>query len=137
MKLYITTENHARVKKSFINLKGYNLIIVENILEEFGYSYNTIDDYGSFMVNKRIRELMTGSPKTKIPKNIVYINPYLTKETLENIFNISQDIYEDTSKVLLDDYNVPKMKDYYNMFDEIIYFPLIKKVRLIDTIEIK
>ena len=34
--------------------------------------------------------------------------------------------------VLLDDYNVPRLTHLYSHFDEIVFFPLVKKIRLIE-----
>ena len=33
---------------------------------------------------------------------------------------------------LLDDYDTPKLRDYYSLFDEIIFFPTFKKTKIIE-----
>lgn len=36
--------------------------------------------------------------------------------------------------VILDDYDTPKMKEYYKMFDEVIFFPSIKRTKIVECV---
>ena len=40
--------------------------------------------------------------------------------------------YKKEDLTLLDDYDTPKLKDYYSLFDEIIFFPTFKKTKIIE-----
>ena len=53
------------------------------------------------------------------------------------MFEIVSKIENISEIVLLDDYNVPKLQHLYTNFDEIVYFPSVKKVRLIEAINIE
>lgn len=132
MKFYITIEGIPRLKRSFLNLKLYSIINVSEILEENGYTYETINEYGTFIVNERIMTLIQSYMKSKRIRGIIYSNEYLGRETVENLFDTLEPYTKIQNIVLLDDYNLPKLKEYYSLFNEIIYFPSVKKVRLIE-----
>jgi len=132
VKFYITIEGIPRLKRSFLNLKLYSIINVSEILEENGYTYETINEYGTFIVNERIMTLIQSYMKSKRIRGIIYSNEYLGRETVENLFDTLEPYTKIQNIVLLDDYNLPKLKEYYSLFNEIIYFPSVKKVRLIE-----
>jgi len=132
MKFYITTENITRLKKSFLNLKLFSIIYIPDILAEYGYTYSTIDEYGSFIISSRITDLIKTYAKSKRIRGIIYSNPQLSEEVLPNIFDILLSIDNISEIVLFDDYNVPKLQHLYQSFDEIVFFPSIKKIRLIE-----
>jgi hypothetical protein len=137
MKFYITVEGVPKLKRSFLNLKLYSTIDVSEILDDFGYSYETIDEYGIFIVNETIIKLIENYVKSKRIRGIIYSNEFLSAGTIENLFETLEPMTKIQDIVLLDDQNVPKLKKYYNYFNEIIFFPSIKKIRLIECKPIK
>jgi len=137
MKFYITIEGIAKLKRSFLNLKLYFIINVSELLKEYEYSYDTIDEYGIFIINDKILSLIKNYVKSKRIRGIIYTNEYLNEDTIENLFDTLEPIEKIQDIVLLDDYNIPKLKDYYKYFNEIIFFPSIKKIRLIEARPIK
>lgn len=132
MKFYVTIEGVPRLKKSLLNLKLYSIIYIPEILEQYGYTYSTIDDYGSFIISNQITELIKTYAKSKRIRGIIYSNPDVNEDVLPNIFDTLAEIDTISEVVLLDDYNVPKLTRLYPIFDEIVFFPSIKKVRLIE-----
>ena len=136
MKFYVTIENTSRLKKSFLNLKLFSIIYIPEILEEYGYTYSTIDDYGSFIISNQINELIKTYAKSKRIRGIIYSNPDINESILPNIFETLIEIDTISEIVLLDDYNVPKLTHLYQNFDEIVFFPSVKKTRLIECIKI-
>ena len=58
MKFYVTVEGIQKLKRSFLNLKLFSIIDVQRILEDHGYTYETIDDYGTFIINEEIISLI-------------------------------------------------------------------------------
>lgn len=132
MKFYVTAEGTQRLKKSFLNLKLFSIIYIPEILEQYGYTYSTINDYGSFIISNHINELIKTYSKSKRIRGIIYSNPNIDENILPNIFETLVNIETISEVVLLDDYNVPKLRPLYSHFDEIIFFPSIKKIRLIE-----
>jgi len=133
MKFYITTEGAAKLKRSFLNLKLFSIVHVPEILEKYGYHYNTIDQYGAFIISNKINEMIISFSKSKRIRGIIYSNPNISEDLLPNLFETLKDLETISEIVLLDDYNVPKLKKIYPYFDEIIFFPSIKKIRLIES----
>lgn len=132
MKFYITVENIAKLKRSFLNLKLYSIIDIPSILEEYGYRYDNISEYGSFIINEKINSLISTYIKSKRIRGIIYTNENLNRDIINNLFDTLEPLGKIQDIVLLDDYNVPKLKPFYEYFNEVIFFPSIKKVRLIE-----
>jgi len=133
LKFYVTIEGTLRLKKSFLNLKLFSIIYIPAILEEYGYTYSTIDEYGSFIISNHINNLIKTYAKSKRIRGIIYSNPNINEDILPNIFETLEEIDLIREIVLLDDYNVPKLTHLYHKFNEIVFFPSIKKVRLIEA----
>lgn len=133
MKFYITTEGTQKLKRSFLNLKLFSIINVDDILKKFNYNYETINDYESFIVSNKINDLILSYSKSKRIRGIIYSNPSVNEYTIMSLYDTLDKLDTVTNLVLLDDYNVPKHIKLYPYFDEIIYFPSIKKIRLIES----
>ena len=110
MKFYLTVENITKLKRSFLNLKLFSIIYIPEILEQYGYTYSTIDEYGSFIVSKHIQTLIKTQSKSKRIRGIIYSNPSINEDILPNLFETLYDNNMITEIVLLDDFNVPKLK---------------------------
>lgn len=136
MKFYVTTEGIQRLKNSFLNLKLFSIIHIPDILEEYGYTYSSIDEYGSFIISNHINDSIKIYAKSKRIRGIIYSNPNINEKLLDNLFETIADINNITEAVLLDDYNVPKLEHLYFYFDEIIFFPAFKKIRLIECVSL-
>lgn len=137
MKFYITIEGTPRLKRSFLNLKLFQIINIPDILEQHGYTSETIDEYGSFIITTKLLSLIKNYSKSKRIRGIIYSNPGLNDEIIENLMGIVSEFEKIETTVLLDDYYVPRLNHFYGLFSEIIYFPSVKKVRLIECQPIK
>ena len=137
MKFYITGENVGKIKKSILNIKLFSIINVNEIIEQYGYTYSTMDNYSAFIINKKIIELIKVYSKSKRIRGIIYCNPKINQDIVDNLFDILEPYQTISNIVLFDDYNVPKLNSLYSSFNEIIFFPSIKKIRLIEMEEIK
>ena len=132
MKFYVTTEGTQKLKRSFLNLKLFSIIHVSSILEQYGYTYSTIDEYGSFIVSNKINSLIKTYSKSKRIRGIIYSNIDINEDIIPNLFESLEHLDSITEIVLMDDYYLPKLKHLYTYFDEIIFFPSVKKIRLIE-----
>ena len=133
MKFYITVEGNNRLKRSFLNLKIFSIISISDILDELGYTAKTIDEYGSFIVSKKIQSLIINYSKSKRIRGIIYSNQNLNEPSVIALLEALKSVQGIDEVVLMDDYNVPKLKAFYKFFDEIVYFPSVRKIRLIEA----
>jgi len=133
MKFYMTIEGVQKLKRSFLNLKLFQIIDVQEILDEYGYTYDTIDEYGAFIANKRILSLIKNYTKSKRIKGIIYSNSKLNEDIIENLKEHIITYEKITEIVLIDEFNLPKLQTLYPIFSEIMFFPSIKKIRLIEA----
>lgn len=136
MKIYITIENRQRLKRSFLNLKMYSILSVDKILNDYGYSYDTLDEFNTYIVNSKIQDMFASQIKSKRNKGVIYSNSYLSEDVLLNLIAKLGEFDKVTEIVLLDDVNAPKMKSFYKYFDEIIFFPSVKKVKLVECVSL-
>ena len=137
MKFYITVEGTSRLKRSFLNLKLFQIINIPDILEQHGYTAETIDDYGSFIVTTKLLSLIKNYSKSKRIRGIIYSNPNITSEIINNLMEIVGQFDKIEETVLLDDYYTPRLNHFYPQFNEIIFFPSVKKIRLIECHGVK
>mgnify|MGYP001009116131 FL=1 len=137
MKFYVTIEGVQKLKRSFLNLKLFSIINVQQIIIDCGYSYNNIDDYGAFIVNETIMSQIKNYSKSKRIRGIIYSNPNLNEGIILNLRERVEKNPRINDFVLIDEYNLPRLQEYYPMFSEIIFFPSIKKIRLIECKSIK
>ena len=67
---------------------------------------------------------------------MIYINSNLNCDTIVAIKNsinvITNSVIE--SYVILDDFDIPKVNDYYSLFDEVVFFSSLRKTKLIECV---
>ncbi len=137
MKFYVTIEGVQKLKRSFLNLKLFSIINVQQIIEDYGYTYSTIDEYGAFIINEKIMALIKNYSKSKRIRGIIYSNPNLNDAIIENLKEKIAVFEKISEYVLIDEFNIPKLQQLYPLFTEIIFFPSIKKIRLIEAKDIR
>ena len=132
MKFYITIEPCRKLKNLFSNLSSFYIIDVDRLLRESGLDVNnTVHQY---LINVELERLIISGAKSKRYKGIIYINSLVKCDTIVSIKNSVDSITNSAveSMVILDDYDAPKLKDYYTLFDEVIFFPAMKRTRIIE-----
>ncbi len=137
MKFYVTSEGIQKLRRSFLNLKLFSLIDVQEIIEGYGYTYDTMGDYGAFIVNDVINNMIKNYSRSKRIRGIIYINANMNEDVIANLRENLETNDKITEFVLIDEYNLPKLQSLYHLFNEIIFFPSIKKIRLIEASPIK
>lgn len=132
MKFYITGESYRKLRNVFTNLNTFYIIDVDSLIRESGL--NPEKAAHRFIINTEIERLIANGAKSKRYTGIIYINKGLNFDIIMSIKNSLNDItksqVEDLS--LLDDYDTPKFKQYYKLFDEVIFFPTFKKTKIIE-----
>lgn len=133
MTIYITKEDSAKVKESYLNISHYALISVTSIFDEFNYDfdeYDEISQYSAEVINNRILDLIYRGIKIKRFVGIIYSNPKLAEENLADIVNKFNSIDGITKVVFLDNSN-KEYRRFYKYFDEVSFYPSIKKITLV------
>ena len=115
----------------------YNIIDINNILHEFNYDYNNLNEIQCFIINQRIDKLINNYLKSKNYKNIIYINPYINNINFNDILNNIKQKFFVSDFIILDNYNIPKCKSLYSMVNEVIFFPSYKRIKLIECVPYK
>ena len=132
MKFYITGESYRKLRNVFTNLNTFYIIDVDSLIGEYGL--NPEKATHRFIINTEIERLIASGAKSKRYTGIIYINKGLNFDIITSIKKslneITKSQVEDLS--LLDDYDTPKYKQYYKLFDEVIFFPTFKKTKIIE-----
>lgn len=135
MKFYLTSETQFRLHNNLTNINTFFVVDVDNIIKSL--DLDITKQHNIFLVNSEISKLIISAAKVKKYKGIIYINSNISKNVLDNIKKIISDIPTIDDIVLLDDYNLPKLKHLYSEVDEIMYFSTFRRIRIIECKSIK
>ncbi len=132
MTAYVTIEPCRRLKNIFSNLSSFYIIDVDTIIKTSGIDMSKKSN--RFLVNSELERLIQAGIKSKRYSGFIYINSNLNSEIITDLREIVMETENSTvdSFVLLDDCDVPKLKDYYMLFEEIIFFPTIRKAKILE-----
>ncbi len=130
MNLYVTFDDRNKIKKCFLNLRKYLIINSDEIVERLGFSKDNLDICSSFIVNEEIRRMITEGVSSKKLLGVVYSNPEFNDEIIREVIHFSQDIRNLESVIFLTD--KWEKEDYYELFEEVLFYPTIKKVHMIN-----
>lgn len=130
MNLYVTNQDKTKIRKAFLNLRKIQLICVDEIIEGLGYEESEINDYSRFIVNKRIEKIISTVSAGKKMQSIIYVNYNLNDISIREIIRYCETIETIENVIFLTDRN--KYEDYYELFDEIVFFPSIKKIHILE-----
>lgn len=131
MNLYVTTESDRKLRNVFSNLSGFYIINVDALLAESNLDLSKRSH--CFLINSEISRLISIGAKSKRYSGIIYINSALNKDIV-NSLKESVDSMEKSQIdeiILLDDYDLPKLKKLYKLFSEVTFFSALKKTKII------
>jgi len=134
MKFYGTIEPCRRLKNLFSNLSSFYIIDVDTILKESGLDPNK--NTHKYLINAELERLITSGAKSKRYLGMIYINSKLNCDTIISIKKSIETLTNSAieSFVILDDFDTPKLHDYYTLFDEVVFFPSLKKTKIIECV---
>ena len=134
MNCYITIEPCRRLKNLFSNLSSFYIIDVDTILMESGLDVNR--KAHQYLINTELERLLVSGAKSKRYAGMIYINSNLDTESILSVKSSVMDIENSNvdRMVILDDCDAPKLKDFYDMFDEVTFFPTLKKMRMVNCV---
>jgi hypothetical protein len=132
MKFYITGESYRKLRNVFTNLNTFYIIDVDTLISESGL--NVEKQTHRFIINTEIERLIATGAKSKRYTGIIYINSNINCDIITGIKKSLSEITKSQVEelTLLDDYDTPKYKQYFKLFDEIIFFPTFKKTKIIE-----
>jgi len=130
MNLYITVEDRTKLKKAFFNLRKQQIVVAEEVAAELGYSIDRVDAYSSFIVNERIKKIISSTASGKKMQSIIYVNDKLNDEIARELIHYCQEHTKVDKIILLTEKN--KHENIYELFEEILFFPSLKKVHIIE-----
>ena len=129
MKLYVTSANTKELKSKFINLKYFHIIDVDSIIRE-----NDIDterDTSAYLLYEFIVNDLIRATGYKYVRGVIYAYSGINEVIIENLYTLCKKVDAIDGLVLFDDNN-QKHKYLYNMFEEIIFMPEEKKVKILE-----
>jgi hypothetical protein len=129
MNLYITVEDRAKVKKAFLNLRKQLIIEVRELIEQTGYDPDKMDKYSSFIISQRIKRLVQTTANGNKVQSIVYVNPDYEIESIRELIHFVQEETSVEKVIFLTEKG--KNEDMYELFEEVSFYPSVKKVHII------
>lgn len=137
MNLYVSTESDRKLRNVFSNLSGFYIINVDALVEMS--HLDLTKNAHCFLMNSEIERLIAIGAKSKRYSGIIYINSALNKDTVQSLKQSIDNLHESNIDymVLLDDYELPKLKKLYKLFDEVTFFSSLKKTKIIQCTPLK
>lgn len=130
MKFYLTVEPATKIKNVFVNLSAFYILDVKSIIE--GLKLNMNKPSNIYFANNYISNLIESQAKSKRLQGIIYINAELNASIIDSIYAHLKEISTIEGMVLMDDGFAPKLKDYHKLFEEILFFPTVKRVKILE-----
>lgn len=130
MKFYLTVESKYRIQNSFLNLNAFHIIDVQEIISSFNLDLSKQTNV--FIINSYIEKSILNNTKSKRLQGIIYINNLLNETVIENLYEMIKYNTNISQMVLLDDYYTPKLLNLYKNFEEILFFPSVRKIKIIE-----
>lgn len=137
LKFYLTVENSEKLKKAFINLNAFYIIDIQEILKSTALDLNK--PFNTFLINNKIEKMIASQAKSKMLQGIIYINKNLNLDIVNQLYNMlekqSKEIkhYRIENMVLIDSQDNPKVKNLWKNFDEVMFFPTIKRIKIVES----
>lgn len=130
MKFYLTVEPVSKIKNVFVNLSAFYILDIKAIIE--GLKLNMNKPSNVYFANNYISELIETQAKSKRLQGIIYINSNLNVPIIDSIYNHIKDLPTIEGMVLMDDGFNPKLKEYHRLFEEVLFFPTVKRVKILE-----
>ena len=130
MKFYLTVETQEKIKNTFVNLSLFYLLDIEQIICEYGL--DVTKPYNRFFLSQEIEKLIVAQTKSKRLEGIIYINKTLDSKLVNHIYKLVKKIDRIDNVVIIDDDSRPKLKDLYKLVDEVLFFPSVKRVKILE-----
>lgn len=130
MNLYLTFEDKTKIKKCFLNLRKYLIVNSDEVIEQLGFDKSTLDNCHTFIINEEIlKQIKSGSSGRKL-LSIVYSNPDMNDEIIRSMIHFSDELKNVDKVVFLVEKG--KHEEYYELFEEVLFFPTLKKVHIVE-----
>ena len=130
MNFYITVDDKEKIKKAFLNVRKQLVIDVFDIIRELGYDTDDLDQYASYIVSEKIKKTIQTAVSNNRVQSIIYINPEVDHEAIRELIHFVQENTRVEKAVFLTDKG--KNEDLYELFEEVLFYPSVKKVKIIE-----
>jgi hypothetical protein len=128
--LYITFDSRDKIKKSFLNLRKYLLIATDSVIQDLGYCKNELDECSQFLINEEIKNLIRKGCGRKKLLALIYSNPEMDDLIIREMIHYCSEITAIKKIIFLVERG--KREEYYELFDEVVFYPSLKKVHIIE-----
>ena len=130
MKFYLTVETQDRIKNTFLNLNLFYMLDIEQVICEYGLDVSK--PHNKFLLSQEIEKIIINQTKSKRIEGIIYINRNLNSQIVHHVYKLVKRIPKIDTVVILDDDTFPKLKELYKIVDEVLFFPSVKRVKILE-----
>lgn len=130
MKFYLTVEPAEKIKKIFVNLSVFYILDVDSIIRDFKLDLSKPSSI--YYINDYIKKQIAAQSKSKRLEGIIYINQHLSASIIDSIYEYIHDNDSIEGMVLMDDGFEPKLKQYHHLFEEVLFFPTVRRVKILE-----
>ncbi len=135
MKFYLTVENKEKVRTAYYNLHVYYILDVNEVIDKYGLDMSKPSN--CFFISQEIEKIIKTKHKSKSLEGIIYINPNINEKICDSLYKLLVTLPKMEGMVLLDDPIFPKLEHMYHLFEEVVFFPTVRRVKLIECKPLK
>lgn len=128
--LYLSSDSEQKLKNIFCNIKNYFVLDVDKFVHDMHLDLSKQSSI--YLVNSEIERTILSLSSLKKYAGIVYINKNITKELHDSLKNKFKNCEDIGKIILIDNGLIPKHKDLYAIFDEVIFYERFKKNKIIE-----
>jgi len=128
--LYLTFDDKSKIKKCFLNLRKYLVISTDEVIDRLGFVPADVDSCSSFIINEEIKKMIREGSNGRKLLSIIYSNSRMNDEIIREFVHYTQDLKKIEKVILLTEKG--KNEEFYELFEEIMFFPAAKKVHIIE-----
>lgn len=134
MKLYISN-SIEKCRNCFLNLSRFYILDVQQLLDELRLDMK--DKCNAFFVSRHIQNIISQQSKSKRLEGIIYVNTNLSEKLFDHLFNFVRELPRMENMVLIDDPIFRPLSRFYPLFEEVMFFPTIRRVRIVECQTLK
>lgn len=132
----MTAESQDKIRATFLNLNMYYILDTSEVIKNLGLDLTKPSNV--YFISEYIEKTIEQYSKSKRLWGIIYINPNLNPQLVSALNAMLRRIADRCEgcridgTVLMDRQYFPKLKDMWKLFEEVMFFPEIRRVKMIE-----
>jgi len=132
----MTAESQDKIRATFLNLNMYYILDTSEVIKNLGLDLTKPSNV--YFISEYIEKTIEQYSKSKRLWGIIYINPNLNPQLVSALNAMLRRIADRCEgcridgTVLMDRQYFPKLRNMWKLFEEVMFFPEVRRVKMIE-----